>query len=154
RPWPRAGNREECDGKTRRQHRGRKRAGPRLRISTAVAPLRRQSLTNLQWRDSDAPGMLRSSMKIALLFLAVTSLAFAQTKLTFDQGPELPAGWKTGITGSGAAKWEVVRAIDASSAPNVLRQSGEATFCWAAKTDVAIKDGFAEVKFKPVSGRE
>jgi hypothetical protein len=35
-----------------------------------------------------------------------------------------------------------------------LKQSGEATYCWAAKTDAAIKDGFAEVKFKPLRGKE
>src|SRR5262249_8228984 len=36
----------------------------------------------------------------------------------------------------------------------VLKQSGEATFCWAAKTDERIKDGFVQTKFKPVSGKE
>lgn len=93
-------------------------------------------------------------MKPALLFLAMTTSALAQTKVTFDEGAALPNGWKSGITGSGAAKWEVVRSDDAPSGSNVLKQSGEATFCWAAKTDVAIKDGFAEVKFKPISGKE
>ncbi len=42
----------------------------------------------------------------------------------------------------------------APSRPNVLKQSGEATFAWAAKTDEKIKDGFVEVKFKPVNGKE
>jgi hypothetical protein len=93
-------------------------------------------------------------MKIVVLFLAMTASALAQTKVTFDGGTSLPAGWKTGITGTGAAKWEVVRDDDASSGSNVLKQSGEATFCWAAKTDAAIKDGFTEVKFKPISGKE
>ena len=36
----------------------------------------------------------------------------------------------------------------------MLKQSGEATFCWAAKTDAKIRDGFVEVKFKPVNGKE
>src|SRR5205814_10583863 len=30
----------------------------------------------------------------------------------------------------------------------------EATCAWAVKMDAAVKDGFVEVKFKPVSGRE
>jgi hypothetical protein len=81
-------------------------------------------------------------------------MAVAQTKVTFDESRELPKGWQTGITGKGEAKWEVVSDDGASSAPNVLKQSGEATFCWAAKTDESIKDGFAEVKFKPLSGKE
>ena len=84
----------------------------------------------------------------------MTASALGQTKVTFDEGTSLPPGWKTGITGTGAAKWEVVRDDSAASGSNVLKQSGEATFCWAAKTDAAIKDGFAEVKFKPISGKE
>lgn len=74
--------------------------------------------------------------------------------VTFDQSTALPDGWTTGITGQGVSKWEVVADKSATSAPNVLRQSGEATFCWAAKTSEKIKDGFAEVKIKPLSGKE
>jgi hypothetical protein len=88
------------------------------------------------------------------LLLALMSTAMAQTKVTFDDSRELPKGWQSGITGQGSAKWEVVGDDSAPSRPNVLRQSGRATFCWAAKTDERLKDGFAEVKFKPVSGKE
>jgi hypothetical protein len=42
----------------------------------------------------------------------------------------------------------------APSEPNVLKQSGSGTFPWCAKKDVAIADGFVEVKFKPLQGRE
>jgi hypothetical protein len=66
----------------------------------------------------------------------------------------LPADWNTGITGSGTAKWEVAAENSAPSKPNALRQSGEATFAWAIKSDHPIQDGFVEVKIKPVSGRE
>jgi hypothetical protein len=76
------------------------------------------------------------------------------TRITFDDSRDLPPGWEAGITGKGAAKWEVVSDEAAPSKPNVLRQSGEATFCWAAKIDEKIKDGFVEVKLKPVSGKE
>jgi hypothetical protein len=93
-------------------------------------------------------------MRSALLFLAMTTSGFGPTKVDFEEGSALPAGWKSGITGSGAARWEVVRADDAPSGAHALKQSGEATFCWAAKTDAAIKDGFAAVKFKPISGKE
>lgn len=85
--------------------------------------------------------------------LLAATAAVLQT-VTFDQSSALPAGWTIDITGQGAAKWEVVADKSAPSAPNVLRQSGEATFCWAAKTDEKIKDGFAEVKIKPISGKE
>ena len=42
----------------------------------------------------------------------------------------------------------------APSKPNVLKQSGQATFPVCIKDDTSLKDGFVEVKFKPVSGKE
>ncbi|MBI4622969.1 MAG: hypothetical protein HY736_07040 [Verrucomicrobia bacterium] len=79
---------------------------------------------------------------------------FAQTKVAFDGAGALPKGWQSGVTGSGAAIWEVVRTDSPASSLFILKQSGEATFCWAAKTDTRFKDGFVEVKFKPLSGKE
>src|SRR5205814_6227026 len=78
----------------------------------------------------------------------------AESRETFDQSTQLPQGWQSGITGQGRAKWEVIPEQSAPSKPNVLRQSGEATFAWAAKMDAAIKDGFVEVKIKPIGGHE
>ncbi len=93
--------------------------------------------------------------RLLCLFLAVARCASAaENKESFDAATQLPAGWQSGITGHGSAKWEVVADEGAPSKPNVLRQSGEATFAWAAKVDAAIKNGFVEVKLKPVSGRE
>jgi hypothetical protein len=92
--------------------------------------------------------------RITLLSFMTATVMFAQTKVTFDEGGTLPKGWESGVTGVGNAKWEVVRDDSSSSSPNVLKQSGEATFCWAAKTDEHVKDGFAEVKFKPLRGKE
>jgi hypothetical protein len=86
--------------------------------------------------------------------MVAASLTAAETKVTFDGGPGLPTGWQTGITGKGQAKWEIVADDSAPSKGKVLKQSGEATFAWAAKTDEKIEDGFAEVKFKAVSGKE
>jgi hypothetical protein len=92
--------------------------------------------------------------RITFLLLMTATTALAQTKVTFEQAGVLPKGWESGVTGSGTAKWEVVRADAPASSPFVLKQSGEATFCWAAKMDARIKDGFAEVKFKPITGKE
>lgn len=96
-------------------------------------------------------------MKLTLAstaLFAATGMAVAQTKVTFDAAGALPKGWVSGITGKGAAKWEVVADDTAPSPKHVLKQSGEATFCWAAKTDERIRDGFAETQFKPLSGKE
>jgi hypothetical protein len=86
--------------------------------------------------------------------LAVASFAVAQTRVTFNDMSALPKNWTTGITGSGAAKWAIVSDDTAPSAPQVLRQSGEATFCWAVNNEAKLKDGFVEVKLKPISGKE
>ena len=66
----------------------------------------------------------------------------------------VPAGWTATQTGSGTAKWAIEKDESALSKPNVLKQSGQATFPVCIKDDTSLKDGFVEVKFKPVSGRE
>ena len=66
----------------------------------------------------------------------------------------LPADWTSGVTGRGAPKWAVTRDDTAPSPPNVLEQSGSGTFPWCVRRDVAVTDGFVEVRMKPVSGRE
>ncbi len=67
---------------------------------------------------------------------------------------ESPTGWTCTKTGSGNPKWAVVADDTAPSKPNVLKQSGEATYPVALKDDTSLMDGFVEVKFKPVSGKE
>lgn len=76
--------------------------------------------------------------------------------VTFDnvEAGRPPSGWTATQTGSGRAQWAVVQDDSAPSAPNVLRQSGQAAYPVCIKDDTSLKDGFVEVKFKPVSGRE
>jgi hypothetical protein len=76
--------------------------------------------------------------------------------IDFDQNATgtPPAGWVCGTTGRGSPHWVVEADPSAPSKPNVLKQSGKATFPWCAKKDVAVADGFVEVKFKPLQGRE
>lgn len=74
----------------------------------------------------------------------------------FDGDPvgSLPAGWTGGFTGTGDARWSVEADGSAPSRPNVLMQSGSATFPWCVKKSVSIADGFVEVKFNPISGNQ
>jgi len=65
-----------------------------------------------------------------------------------------PPGWTATKTGSGTAKWTVEQDDSAPSKPNVLKQSGQATYPVCIKDDTSLKDGFVEVKFKPISGKE
>src|SRR5437867_10353537 len=98
-------------------------------------------------------------MKASLLTMVVmtmaTALATAET-VNFDhmEVGTVPPGWTAAQTGSGTAKWSVEKDNSAPSKPNVLKQSGQATFPICFKNDTNIKDGFVEVKFKPVAGKE
>ena len=84
-----------------------------------------------------------------------TGIAAADT-VNFDdmKAGAPPPGWTATQTGSGTAKWAVEKDDSAPSKPNVLKQSGQATFPVCFKNDTSIKDGFVEVKFKPVAGKE
>jgi hypothetical protein len=84
-----------------------------------------------------------------------TSIALADT-VNFDdlKTGAPPPGWTATKTGKGDPKWEVVADDSAPSKPNVLKQAGEATYPVCIKDDTNLKDGFVEVKFKPISGKE
>lgn len=90
--------------------------------------------------------------------IALSALASTVGAVTFnfdqDRPGALPDGWQAGVTGRGSQRWSVEADASAPSAPNVLKQSGTGDFPWCVKKDVAIADGFVEVKFKPVSGRD
>src|SRR5436309_3566090 len=92
---------------------------------------------------------------IAVFTLITASAAFAQT-VNFDNltigAP--PPGWTATKTGSGEAKWTIEKDDTAPSKPNVLKQSGQATYPVCIKDDTNLKDGFVEVKFKSISGKE
>ena len=98
-------------------------------------------------------------MKEFLFTIIVTSittaLAAAET-VNFDDMKvgTVPPSWTATQTGSGTAKWFVEKDNSAPSKPNVLKQSGQATFPVCFKNDTNIKDGFVEVKFKPIAGKE
>ena len=95
--------------------------------------------------------------KVLFVIMAPMSLAMAQTQtINFDnfKTGDPPPGWTATKTGSGQAKWTIERDDTAPSKPNVLKQSGEATYPVCIKDDTNLKDGFVEVKFKPISGKE
>ena len=74
----------------------------------------------------------------------------------FDRMPAgaAPEGWTSGVTGKGAPRWRVEPDSTAPSKPNVLKQSGQGTFPWCVLRAASVADGFVEVRFKPISGRE
>src|SRR5215469_3221662 len=94
-------------------------------------------------------------LALAVAGVVLACNAFAQT-VNFDNLPtgSPPPGWTATKTGSGNPKWTIERDDSAPSKPNVLKQSGQATYPVCLKDDTSVKDGVVEVKFKPISGKE
>jgi len=93
---------------------------------------------------------------MTLAVATVLAAVAAADSVNFDAGTvgQAPAGWTATRTGSGDAKWTIEKDDTAPSKPNVLKQSGVATYPVCFKNDTNVKDGFVEVKFKPISGKE
>lgn len=96
---------------------------------------------------------MRAAVLLTLMGLSMETFAEVENFDATRVGA-LPQGWKTGVTGRGTASWAVNPDPSAPSAPNVVTQKGNGAFPWAAKESVSLSDGFVEVKFKALSGRE
>src|SRR5213596_3419180 len=98
---------------------------------------------------------MKASLFTMIVTTMATTLAAAET-VNFDdvKAGMPPPGWTATQTGSGTAKWTVDKHNSAPSRPNVLKQSGQATFPVCFKNGTSIKDGFVQVKLKPVAGKE
>jgi hypothetical protein len=92
---------------------------------------------------------------IAAVASLISATAIAQT-VNFDSDAvgSVPAGWTCGVTGRGSPRWAVAEDPGAPGKSKVLMQSGSGTFPWCVKSGTTLADGFVEVKFKPISGRE
>jgi hypothetical protein len=92
---------------------------------------------------------------VAMGSMLAASGALGQT-IGFDNDPPgaLPPTWEQGVTGRGAARWAVRQDPSAPSSPNVLHQSGTGTFPWCVLRNSSLENGFVEVKFKPLEGKE
>src|SRR4029450_13719634 len=99
---------------------------------------------------------MESEMKTTAILGATLLAAGAAETANFDTGDvgKPPSGWTATQTGTGHATWTVVADETAPSRPNVLKQSGQATYPVCLKDDTSLKDGFVEVKFKALSGKE
>src|SRR5262245_35064129 len=98
----------------------------------------------------------KRSAALSIGVIGTATLMAQLSKIDFDKDEpgKPPAGWTATQTGTGAAKWAVTADPTAPSPPNVLKQSGTATYPVCLKDDSQIKDGFVETKFKPISGKE
>ena len=98
---------------------------------------------------------MKTLATLTVMATLATSALVAET-INFDDATPgaAPPGWTATKTGKGEAKWTIEKDNTAPSKPNVLKQSGEATYPVCLKNDTSVKDGFVEVKFKPISGKE
>jgi hypothetical protein len=96
-------------------------------------------------------------MRVPMMIATTALLAVAPADtVNFDkiEVGKPPGGWTATQTGNGHAIWAVVQDETAPSKPNVLKQSGQAAYPVCLKDDTSFRDGFVEVKFKAISGRE
>ena len=98
----------------------------------------------------------RTAFLIFIIAIIATMTTSQAETFSFDSDAPgaLPKGWRQGVTGRGSPRWTVEPDASAPSRPNVLRQSGSGTFPWCVRPEATLADGYVEVKFKPLSGRE
>ena len=68
--------------------------------------------------------------------MLMTTAGYAETR----------GDWLTGLTGNGTARW--------TEEGGTLIYRGGATFGWAVLPKTSVRDGFVQVRFKPVAGRQ
>ena len=97
-----------------------------------------------------------TKLMTSLLTSALLASAAEAAMINFDdaEAGKPPIGWTSTVTGKGETKSTVEKDDSAPSKPNVLKQSAEGTFPICIKEGTSLKDGFVEVKFKPIAGKE
>lgn len=96
-----------------------------------------------------APTILATVLAMAAAVIPATMMNFDDAKIG-----AAPPGWTATKTGPGEPNWTVERDDTAPSPPQVLRQSGAAKYPVCLQDGTSLQDGFVEVKFKPVAGKE
>jgi hypothetical protein len=86
-----------------------------------------------------------------ILEAAMAPLSAETASFENDPVGSPPRGWVLTMTGKGTPAWTIERDANGTA---VLKQSGKATYPLALKEGTNVKDGFVEVRFKPISGSE
>jgi hypothetical protein len=100
----------------------------------------------------------RRNLPACIVFLCGTLTAGAVMAETIDFDTDtagnVPKGWTAGVTGRGAYHWSVEDDASAPSKRHVLKQSGRGDYPWCVMTGTSMADGYVEVKFKALAGKE
>jgi hypothetical protein len=89
-----------------------------------------------------------------ILFLVEGSAMAEKIDFEAETAGQPPAGWIVTKTGKGEPIWTVENDSGTTSKSKIVKQSGRAAYPLLLKSGTAIKDGFVEVRFKPVSGSQ
>ena len=81
-------------------------------------------------------------------------MAEGEVSFESDAVGAAPRGWTATKTGQGNPKWTVEQGGAAPSKSNILKQSGTATYPLLLKDNTEIRDGFIEIMFKAIAGKE
>ena len=103
------------------------------------------------------PSHLRTTLSIILAVVtgaSVLSLVAETVDFSNAKPGKLPPNWVGTQTGRGEAKWSIEKDPDSPRQSYALKQSGQATYPICIKDDTKLKNGFVEVRFKPISGKE
>ena len=100
--------------------------------------------------------MLKNVVVILFIWQAAIAMATPGPE-NFDsvRTGQLPSGWVSMITGQGEPKWSVEQEATTVTGSWVLKQSAwtpKPSYPLCIKTNLSLKNGFLEVRFKPVSG--
>ena len=90
----------------------------------------------------------------ALLMAASLCAACGKAAPAGEAATASPQGWQCGASGGGSPKWTLEKEQSGSQTIEVLKQTGEAPYPWCVKPNLNVADGFVEVRFKAMAGRE
>jgi Domain of Unknown Function (DUF1080) len=102
----------------------------------------------------DATRIFPTSVVVLIAGVYMSSVHADTFSFDSDTAGSLPPGWQQGVTGRGTPRWAVHQDDSAPSKPNVLRQSGVGSFPWVVRRNTSIEDGYVEVKFKALDGKQ
>lgn len=98
------------------------------------------------------------AMKTVLIAVALLcsmeASVMAESSVSFeaDAVGAAPKGWTATKTGQGNPKWTVEQ--DGAAPSKILKQSGTATYPLLLKDNTEFRDGFIEIMFKAIAGKE
>jgi hypothetical protein len=97
---------------------------------------------------------MKSVLAAAMMLVLMEVCALAeQANFVGSATGASPAGWTATMTGRGNPKWTVEDEPGAPSGSKVVKQSGDATYPLLLKDGTRLKDGFVEIAFKAIAGR-